>query len=75
MQSTSAESPAALPRKMAVAARASDLCSEDRNWESCATVSPRMNGEDAEKSATFASLTLIATRLHREFTIARVKIL
>jgi hypothetical protein len=34
-----------------------------------------MNGEDAEKSAAFASLTLVATRLHREFTIVRAKML
>jgi hypothetical protein len=34
-----------------------------------------MNGEDAEKSAAFASSTLVATRLHREFTIVRAKML
>jgi hypothetical protein len=34
-----------------------------------------MNGEDAGKSAAFASLTLVATRLRREFTIARAKML
>jgi hypothetical protein len=37
-----------------------NLRSEDRNSESCATVDPRIAGEDAGKSAAFASLTLVA---------------